>query len=190
MTPKRTSVTPTLQAQIIALREAGYTNLAISKRLGIGVRTVQRHLTSAGVKKGSLKNELIEQAREEALSLLRSDPAIKQAIAQLLIDDLAHVSHVRELMVEASEHLKATDVKTAALVLRGAAAYSTAIKNTSDVLQKHLSKHDHSDIQDLPTLIVQELTAEQIERMREENFVRDGNNIDDDSSSPPVLYDD
>jgi predicted transcriptional regulator len=189
MTTKRTSVTPTLQAQIIALREAGYTNLAISKRLGMGVRTVQRHLASAGVKKGSLKNELIEQARDEALNLLRSDPAIKQAIAQLLLDDLAHVSHLRELMVDASEHLKATDAKSAALVMRGAAAYSTAIKNTSDVLQKHLSKRDQPDIQDLPELIVQELTAEQIERMREDNFVRDDNDIEDDPTSPASLLD-
>lgn len=173
MTTKRTSVTPTLQAQIIALREAGYTNLAISKRLGIGLRTVQRYLASARVKKGSLKSELIEQARDEALNLLRSDPAIKQAIAQLLLDDLAHVSHVRELMVDASEHLKASDVKSAALVMRGAAAYSTALKNTSDVLQKHLSKRDHSEMHDLPELVVQELTVEQIERMREQNFVRD-----------------
>lgn len=189
MTTKRTSVTPTLQAQIIALREAGYTNLAISKRLGISVRTVQRHLASAGVKKGSLKSELIEQARDEALNLLKSDPAIKQAIAQLLIDDLAHVSHVRELLVEASEHLKATDVKTAALVMRGAAAYSTAIKNTSDVLQKHLSKRDQPDIQDLPELVVQELTAEQIERMREDNFVKDDNDIEEQSNLDEIDID-
>lgn len=190
MVTRRTTVTPTLEAQIIALREAGYTNLAISKRLGVGVRTVQRHLASAGVKKGSLKSELIEQAREEALSLLRSDPVIKQAIAQLIIDDLAHVSHIRETIVEASEHLKATDVKSAALVMRGAAAYSTALKNTSDVLQKHLSKHKQPEMQDLPTLVVQELTAEQIEHMRESNFVRDGNDIDDDLTSLTGLDDD
>lgn len=190
MATKRTTVTPTLQAQIIALREAGYTNLAIAKRLGVGVRTVHRHLASTGVKKGSLKSELIEQARAEALVLLRGDEATKHAIAQLLIDDLAHVSHLREIMVEASEHLKATDVRTSALVMRGAAAYSTALKNTSDVLQKHLSKHNHPDIQDLPTLVVQELTLEQIEEMREQNFVKDDNDIDDDSNSPPGLYDD
>lgn len=190
MASKRTTVTPTLQAQIVALREAGYTNLAIAKRLDIGVRTVQRHLASTGVIKGGLKSELIEQAREEALSLLKSDTAIKQAIAQLLIDDLAHVSNVRDLMVEASEYLKATDVRTAAQVMRGAAAYSTALKNTSDVLQKHLSKHSQPDMQDLPTLIVQELTAEQIEMMRDENFVKDDNDVIDDSYSPIGLYED
>lgn len=176
---KRTTITPTLEAQIIALREAGYTNLVIAQRLGVGIRTVQRHLSSAGVKKGSLKSELIEQARDDALVMLRSDPAIKQAIAQLLMDDLAHVKHVREVVAEASEHLKAVDVKTAALVMRGAAAYSTAIKNTSDVLQKHFNKHSQPEMQELPTLIVQELTAEQIQRMREDNFVKDDNDIED-----------
>ena len=173
MKAKRITVTPTLQAQIIALREAGYTNLAIAKRLSVGIRTVQRHLASAGVKKGSLKSELIEQAREEALSLLKSDPAIKQAISQLLLDDIAHVSHIREIMVEATEYLQATDAKSAALVMRGAAAYSVAVKNTSDTLQKHFSKHSQPEMHDLPTLIVQELTVEQIKEMSKQNFVAD-----------------
>lgn len=166
MKAKRTTVTPTLEAQIVAFREAGYTNLAIGKRLGIGVRTVQRYLASAGVKKGSLKSELIDLAREEALTLLRSDPAIKQAIAQLLIDDIAHVSHIREILVEASDHLKATDVQSAAQVMRGAAAYSTALKNTSDTLQKHFGKDNQTEALELPELTVQELTADQVEELR------------------------
>lgn len=189
MAIKRTTVTPTLEAQIIALREAGYTNLAISKRLGVGFRTVQRYLASAGVKKGSLKSELIEQAREEALSLLRSDPIIKQAIVQLLIDDLAHVSHVREMLVDASEHLKASDVKTAALVMRGAAAYSTAIKNTSDVLQKHLNKHNQPEMHDLPELVVREITAAEALAMTERGLMKDSD-IPEDSTSPPNLFND
>ncbi|AKR44002.1 hypothetical protein [Methylophilus sp. TWE2] len=166
MKAKRTTVTPTLEAQIVAFREAGYTNLAIAKRLGLGVRTVQRHLAISGVKKGSLKSELIDVAREEALLLLRSDPAIKQAIAQLLIDDIAHVSHVREILVEASEHLRATDVNSAAQVMRGAAAYSTALKNTSDILQKHFARDNQTEVIDLPELTVQELTADQVEDLR------------------------
>lgn len=185
MATKRTTVTPTLQAQIIAFREAGYTNLAIAKRLGIGIRTVQRHLASSGVKKGGLKSELIEQAREEALSLLRSDPAIKQAISQLLLDDIAHVSHIRDIMVEASEHIQATDTKSAAVVMRAAAAYSVAVKNTSDILQKHFGRYSQSEAHDLPTLIVQELTVEQIKEMSKQNFVTD----DAGGNSPLCLED-
>ena len=82
---------------------------------------------------------------EEALMLLRSDPAIKQAGAQLFIDDIAHVNHIREILVEASEHLQARDVKSAAQVMRGAAAYSAALKNTSDMLQKHFGRSQQSE---------------------------------------------
>lgn len=171
MKAKRTTVTPTLEAQIVAFREAGYTNLAIAKRLGIGVRTVQRYLSVSGVKKGSLKSELIDLAREEALLLLRDDPAIKQAIAQLLIDDIAHVSHIREILVKASEHLQATDVKSAAQVMRGAAAYSTALKNTSDTLQKHFGKDSQTESLELPELIVQELTSDQVEELRTRHLI-------------------
>lgn len=185
MKAKRTSVTPTLEAQIIALREAGYTNLAIAKRLSIGLRTVQRHLASAGVKKGSLKSELIDQAREEALSLLKSDPAIKQAIAQLLLDDIAHVSHLRDVLVQASEHLVATDAKSAAVVMRGAAAYSVAIKNTSDTLQKHFSKHNQSEMQYMPELVVREITAEEAMAMTQRGMIDDN-----DFDVPPTLDDD
>lgn len=180
MKAKRTSVTPTLEAQIIALREAGYTNLAISKRLGVGLRTVQRHLASAGVKKGSLKSELIEQAREEAMALLRSDPAIKQAISQLLLDDIAHVAHLRDIVIEASEHLQATDAKSAALVMRGAAAYSVVVKNTSDTLQKHFGKYSQPEAQELPELIVREITAEEAMQMTQRGMVEDSYDTDDD----------
>lgn len=182
MKAKRISVTPTLEAQIIALREAGYTNLAISKKLGVGLRTVQRHLAAAGIKKGSLKSELIDQAREEALTLLRSDPAIKQAISQLLLDDIAHASHLRDIMVQASEHLIATDAKSAALVMRGAAAYSVAIKNTSDTLQKHFNKHSQDDMEVMPELVVREISAEEAIAMTQRGMVEDKNDIDDDLS--------
>lgn len=173
MKAKRITVTPTFEAQIIALREAGYTNLVIAKKLGIGVRTVQRHLASAGVRKGSIKGELIEQAREEALLLLKSDPAIKQAISQLLLDDIAHAAHLREIVIEASEHLKATDAKSAALVMRGAAAYSVVVKNTSDTLQKHFGKYSQPESQDFPELIVRELTAEEAMQMTMRGMVED-----------------
>lgn len=184
---KRTSVTPSFEAQIIALREAGYTNLAIAKRLGLGLRTVQRHLASAGIKKGGLKSELIDQARDEALSLLRSDPAIKQAISELLLDDIAHVSHLRDVMVQASEHLIATDAKSASIVMRATAAYSVALKNTSDTLQKHFSKHSQSGMQEMPELIVREITAEEAMQMTQRGMVEDECDANDELSIPSGL---
>lgn len=162
MKPKRVTISPEIEARIVALREAGYTNIAIAKHLRIGVRTVQRHLARLSVKKGIIKDALIDQAREDALLILRSDPLIRETLAKLIIDDLAHVAHIREIIVEASEFLQATDVRSAALVMRGAAAYSTALKNTSEILQKHFEKSTSDNSDSVPELVIKELTADQL----------------------------
>ena len=73
-------------------------------------------------------------------------------------------------MLNASEQLQATSLKDAALVMRAAAAYSTAIKNTSDVLRQTLriDRAVEDTGTELPELIVRELTHEEIKKMREE----------------------
>jgi hypothetical protein len=71
-------------------------------------------------------------------------------------------------MVSASELLHATTLHEAVLVMRAAAAYSTAIKNTSDSL-RHTLRIDRTieDTEsDLPELILRELTPEEIAKLR------------------------
>lgn len=94
---------------------------------------------------------------------------IREEAAKLINDDLAHAAHLRSIIVSASEHLQATSLKEAVLVMRAAAAYSTAIKNSSDTL-RHTLRIDRM-IEDsaieLPELVIRELTPEEIAKLRQ-----------------------
>lgn len=142
--------------------------LAISQRVGISPRTLQRHFSANYAKKGSAKAELVEAARLELIKSVTNSDAIKGAVARLISDDIAHATHLRTILQEASEHLKATSLQDAVLVMRGAAAYSTALKNTSDTIRKNLPIKvlDGLEDSDLPVLTIRTLTAEEIEELR------------------------
>jgi len=163
----KTHTTPKDLIDALAMREAGYTALAISQRLGVSVRTLQRHFASSGARKGALKAEVLQRAKDELMSRITSDEVIKEEAARLVADDLAHSLHLREIILAASQQMKATNLAEAALVMRAAAAYSTVMKNTSDVL-RHSLRMEQRDIgsDELPELIVSELTKTEIEQLR------------------------
>jgi predicted ArsR family transcriptional regulator len=173
MTGKTT--TPKEVLEMLTLREAGYTVLSISQRLNISVRTVYRHLEKYGTEKGSLKQAAIDKARGELLGLITTDTAIREEAAKLIADDLAHANHLRAIIIEASEHLKATTIQEAALVMRAAAAYAVALKATADITRHSLAlDRTRNDSEELPELVVSELTKEQIDEMKELALVGDG----------------
>lgn len=168
---KKKTATPTEIIEALALREAGFTVLSISQRLGVSVRSLQRHFAEHGVKKGSIKKEALAAARADLLKRVTSDQTIQEEAAKIINDDLAHARHLREVMIYAAEHLHATSLKDAVLVMRAAAAYSTAIKNTSDMLRHSLrieKNIDHAD-KELPELIIKELTQDEIDHLRRED---------------------
>lgn len=158
---------PDVVSEALALREAGYTALAISQRLNMSVRTLQRHFASAGTRKGALKNEVLQRAKDELIARITSDETIRNEAARLVADDLAHSLHLREVILAASEQMKATNLVEAALVMRAAAAYSTVMKNTSDMLRHSLRLEQRGNESDeFPELVVSELTQAEIEQMR------------------------
>ena len=162
------STTPTDAAKAIAMREAGYTAMSISVELGISLRTLHRLFASHGAKKGSVKQALVEAARSALIARVMSDETIRDEVAKQIADDLAHSRHLRQIMVAASEQMVATNLPEAALVMRAAAAYSTALKNTSDTL-RHTLRVDRPSVDpegDLPELIITELSQEDVARLR------------------------
>jgi AcrR family transcriptional regulator len=163
------SLSPDRLSEAIALREAGFSVLAISQRLGVSVRTLHRHFAAHGTKKGSLKDDLVQQARDDLRSRLTDVSSIRDEAARLVQDDLAHARHLRDLLVDASTVMKAETLKDAVLVYRAAAAYSTALKNTSDMLRHSLriDRLDDTDDEELPTLVVKVLTDDDVARIRE-----------------------
>jgi AraC-like DNA-binding protein len=154
-------------SQALALREAGYTALAISQRLGISVRSLQRHFASTGTRKGALRADVLQRAKDDLMARITSDQTIKEEAARLVADDLAHSRHLREVILAASEQMKANNLEEAALVMRAAAAYSTTIKNTSDIIRHSLRLKDLADDMDeLPELVVTELSQIEIAELR------------------------
>lgn len=163
------TATPDEISEALAMREAGYTVLSISQKLGISVRSLQRHFADHGAKKGKLKQEVLNEARAELLKRITSDDAIREEAARLINDDLAHARHLRSILVEAAEQLQACTLKDAVMVMRAAAAYSTALKNTSDVIRHTLRVERILDDENeaIPELMVRELTSAEVETLRE-----------------------
>lgn len=157
------SLSPELLGEAVTLRAAGFTVAAIAQRTGVSVRTLNRAFQRHGTKKGELKDDLVESARRSLLDGFNSDERIKAEAARIVADDLAHARLLRERMAEAAEHLAASDLRGAALLMRAAAAYSTALKNTSDMLRRTLRIDrvvERVESEDLPTLTVREITDE------------------------------
>ncbi len=169
--PKK-ATPPDALADAFAMRAAGYTVLAISQHTGIAHRTLQRHFSAHGAAKGTIQADLLHRARNDLLARVSSNDAIREEAARLICDDLAHARHLRELMLEATEHLTATNLPEAALLMRAAAAYSTAIKNTSDMLRQSLRIDrtlDQASNDELPELIVCELSQTDVAALQKRN---------------------
>jgi AcrR family transcriptional regulator len=162
------TATPDEISQALALREAGYTALSISQRLGISIRSLQRHFASTKTKKGMLKAEVLQRAKDDLMARITCDQTIQQEAARLIADDLAHSMHLRELILAASEQMKATSLSDAVQVMRAAAAYSTTIKNTSDIIRQSLKLDQLNDDSkaELPELVILELTQAEINDLR------------------------
>lgn len=163
------SLTPDQISHAVALREAGYTVAAISERLSMSPRSLQRLFARSGAGKGAASAKLVQEARDALLRSLTSNDRIREEAARALVDDLAHARQLRQRMTEAAEHLTASDLREAALLMRAAAAYSTALKNTSDMIRQTLQveRLDSVDaVADLPELVVRDLSAEEVRELR------------------------
>lgn len=166
------SVSPVKIAEAVTLRAAGYTATAIADRLGVSVRTLHRAFEHHKTRKGEVTDELIQAAKRDLLQAVISTDRIKQEAACLVTDDLAHARLLRSRMADATEHMTATNLEEAALLMRAAAAYSTALTNTSHMLRLSLGTKralETVEAQELPVLILSEISDEDALRMTKAN---------------------
>jgi hypothetical protein len=149
---------------------------------------LQRHFAAAGTRKGAVKAEVLRKAKDELLARVTSDQVIKEEAARLVADDIAHSIHLRELILAASEQMKAESLRDAVQVMRAAAAYSTAIKNTSDIIRRSLRLEERNETSDeLPELVVTELTQAEIERLRSKEAKEEKPTMDDDVADAAIM---
>lgn len=190
MVQKKVATAPDQLAKALAMREAGFTVLAIAQRLGMSERTLHRQFTAHGAKKGKVDPAMVEAARLDLLEGVTSDEAVRREAARLVSDDLAHTAHLRDLLAAAAEKMTAATLADAVLVMRAAAAYSTALKNTSDML-RHSLRADKVErgSDELPTLVVRSLSAEEIAAMRAAQTDSEFTSADDDVEEELVADD-
>lgn len=172
MTTKRTKTEPDEKLTALSLREAGFSALAISERTGVSVRTLYRWFSEHSVTKGTIKSELLEQAKAELLSYVKNDDAVRHEVARLIVDDLAHANALKQKMLEALELLKPSNIHEAALALRAAASYATSLKALSDTVRASLKLENsipNHDPQELPELTIRELTTQEIDSIVNDN---------------------
>ncbi len=162
--------TPEQTAEVVALREAGFTIAAIAVRTGLSPSTVGRIAAKTKATRGAAKSVVVDAARQDLRDLLKSKDSIAREAARLIADDIAHAHALRERLVLATEHLHANNLEEVVQLTRAAAAYSTALKNTSDMVRHALGydrQRDELDEEDLPILTVKEITEEEARAMRE-----------------------
>jgi len=160
-------ITPAQKKQAVTLRAAGYTITAISDKTGISVSTLKRLFTEYSVKKGELKQAVIDKATSELINDASTVEAIKRETASLLLDDLAMVKRLRESMAGAMEVLEASDTTEALQVMRAVSAGAVALKSTSETLRKSLGLDKENEVSgDLPELVISVLTEAEMESIR------------------------
>lgn len=166
------SVSPEKIAEAVTLRAAGYTVTAIADRLGVSVRTLHRMFDHHKAKKGEATNELIQTAKRNLMESV-SNEHIKVQAALMVADDLAHVRLLRSRMADSIEHLQANNLQEVALLARACAAFSVAIKNTSDTLRRSLGTEkalEAAEAEDLPVLLLSEVSPQDALRTTLESF--------------------
>lgn len=120
--------------------------------------------------KGEAKADLVEAAKRDLVESVTNNQVIRMEAARVLADDLAHARLLRERMTEAAEHMTATSLRDSVLVMR-AAAYSTALKNTSDVIRQNMRSErvldEQAAGQDLLELVVSVIDPGEARMMRD-----------------------
>lgn len=160
---------PEVEAKAVAMLEVGLTQSDIAQELGLDLSTVKRIKLRNSVKPGSARSELVEEARSKLRQAIESDWIQEQA-AKLIRDDLAHIRELRERINCLYDALpEPEDMRECGQLARSLTAISSALKNTSDMAHKSLGLNNQGVGEGkIPALVIEELTAEEVERIRDE----------------------
>lgn len=160
-------ITPKQKEQAIILRAAGYTHAVIADKTGMSISALKRLFNTYSVKRGELKQSVIDKAKDELLNDANTIANIKQEAANLLFDDLAQAKRLRLAMAAATEYLEANNTAEALQVMRAVSAGAVALKSTSETLRKSLGLDRDDDLGDeLPELVISIMTEQEIEDVR------------------------
>lgn len=148
---------------------------ALAEKFGVSETSISKHMTAAGIKRGERAHEHREKVQKE----LEKAQATEAAIAAERIRE-ATEEHYK--MVSGLGKLTWQEVLTAkqegrpvATALPNLKALETAIGNIKKVREEKwallgLDKEKEIDDEDLPELVISELTADQVTNLRNQDF--------------------
>ena len=164
-------LSPATWAEIRALWETGEPTLAqLSDRYGVTTRAIQAHLEKHGTTKGSAAQVLTARVEAEIYASHMLDPEDLISRARD-IRIAAYDGAVRlERLLSATLDAAAADPKAtfaAAAAVKMIANASQALERLHSLKRAALGLRDDSDLNDeLPTLIIQDMTADDIKAVR------------------------
>lgn len=165
-----TAIAPDVQAQVVALREAGYTLTSIATRLDIGISSVQRIIKKHGAVAGAATQEMIARARDEMIAAAYSLEAVREKAASLVHDDLDLAQRIRQKAAEVLDTIEVT-ADSAMLSARAVVAVATTLKLTQDVQRRALplDKLERADsVEELPEIHIKIMGPDDVKAIREQ----------------------
>lgn len=161
---------PSIEAQAVILREAGYTAPAIAARLDLSISTTKRILKRRGAIAGAATEALITKARQEMLDSVFELGTVQETFASLVLEDLALSRMIREKTTATLELIDPSTC-TPYQSLRAIVAAATATKLTQDVARRALPLErldEATHVEQLSELRIRIMTDEDVKEMREQ----------------------
>lgn len=153
--------------QALVLRAGGYSLAAIAQNTGISAATLSRHFSRHKVEKGGLTNEAVNDAKHQLLNDAGFISDLKRQIAASIVDDLSQVTALREAVSLTLEATMSDKELPAHYRARSLAALATTLTLTQKAVRIALQADlQPVDQEGLPNLYIEELTSEDIERLR------------------------
>lgn len=188
---KRAETPPEVKSKIVALRGCGFSYPAIANEAEVSEATVKRVCKASGVQKGGVTGEIGRDVLGEVVGRLKSNQRLIEEVSKNMLEDLALTSAIREKLQEAIAEIdpRATDatrrLNQAAQAMQATQKVHRTATNAGEV--------GHA-MEELPSLTIYEMTAEDVEAMRreQEEQVRelDGLAIQDDEEEGREYGDD
>lgn len=161
---------PDLEAQVVVLREAGYTAPAIAAQLGLSLSTTKRICKRRGVVVGASTGELIDQARKQMLDAAFELDAVQQQAAALVVEDLALSSLIRQKMIEQLEQI-APGTSEPFRAMRAITAAATTLDLTQKISRRALPLDrlaEATHVEELSELRIRIMTEDDVREIREQ----------------------
>jgi len=154
--------------QALALRAAGMTKALIAEQTGLSISTIGRINKRFNAPKGTAVKRLIAVAQSDMLAKLADDDGLRLEVAKLMHEDMALTRLLREKVAESVDALRTDDPDAAAENLRALNSAASASITLQKAARTAIGANEDriADV-DLPVLRIEEMTAAEIEQLRQ-----------------------